>query len=405
MYCKKCGNVIGQETKFCTKCGALNEYYNSKNNAKPQKKIVLFLVAGLIIATTIIIGCTQLFGAYNKGIKVARQNMKDGNYEEAISYLEGAEDKNNKKLELYRLKIQAYANLPDRAGEIGIAYRDAAANCRNADDLIDDIIQAAQQYIIDGNSVAAMEALKVTYRESDNQEIYNAWIDIAKQASDNVLQIVYPLIENNDMKALGNEIMQEKYIDLMLNFPDDANLIYMLNQNSNDTGIGLGLYYIERSTSRSAMSKSETAYDDENLESKKTVGYGNIAIYYGNYENGKRVGNGKFVSVRGETDYYIFDGAWVDDAPNGYGTVTTPFIDKDEVMSGNLVNGLWEGDVIMQSGSNSGYHFNFTNGIPKVYGYSDGSVILGQKPNAIRCYGVETKDKTWGVIGYCEYDY
>lgn len=133
--------------------------------------------------------------------------MKNGNYEEAITYLEGAEDKNNKKLELYILKIQAYANLPDRAGEIGIAYRDAAANCKNADNLIDDIIQAAQQYIIDGNSVSAMEALKVTYRESDNQEIYNAWIDIPKQASDNVLQIVYHLIENNDMKALGNEIM------------------------------------------------------------------------------------------------------------------------------------------------------------------------------------------------------
>ena len=405
MYCKKCGSVIGQETKFCTKCGALNEYYNPENTVKSKKKNILFSIVGIVIAVAVVIGCTQIFGAYNKDIRAAKQNMKNGNYEEAISYLEGAEDKNNKKLELYRLKIQAYANLPDRAGEIGMTYRDAVANCRNADDLIDDIIQAAQQYIIDGNSVSAMEALKVTYRESDNQEIYNSWIDIAKQASDNVLQIAYPLIENNDMKALGNEIMQEKYIDLMLNIPDDANLIYMLNQNSGNTGIGLGLYYVERSASHSTMSKSETAYDGENIEDKKVVGYGNIAIYYGDYENGKRVGNGKLVSVKNSTNYYIFDGTWVNDTPNGYGTVTTPFMDKAEVMSGNLVNGLWEGDVTMRSGSDSGYQFHFTNGIPTVYGYSDGNVILGKRTNAIRCYGVEAKDKTWGVIGYCEYDY
>lgn len=60
----------------------------------------------------------------------------------------------------------------------------------------------------------------------------------------------------------------------------------------------MGLYYVERSASYSTMSKSETAYYGENIEDKKVVGYGNIAIYYGNYENGKRVGNGKLVSVK-----------------------------------------------------------------------------------------------------------
>lgn len=406
MYCRKCGNEIGDETKFCTKCGALNEYYNSKIIVKGKKKNVMFFAGISVIIILIIFACTQIFSEYNQSIRMAKQHMDNGQYEEAISYLNGAEDKDNKKLEVYKLKIQAYSHIPDNAGQIGITYKEAIDNCKNADDLIDDIIQAARQYITDENSVAAMEALKVTYRESADQEIYNAWTEIAQQVSNNILQTIYPLIESNDIEALENEITQEKYIDFMLNIPDNESLIYILNQSSDNTGTGLGIYYIDRSAHHGDLSKSETAYDGETLEDKKTVGYGNIAIYYGNYENGERVGSGKLVNVSSSSDYYIFDGTWANDMPNGYGTVTTPFIDDStEVMSGNLVNGLWEGDVIMRNGSDNGYQFYFTNGIPMVYGYSDGNVILGKRTNAIRCYGIETKNQTWGVIGYCEYDY
>lgn len=60
-------NVATLSDKKQTKCEVLNEYYNSENTVKSKKKNILFSVVGIVIAVTVVIGCTQIFEAYNKG--------------------------------------------------------------------------------------------------------------------------------------------------------------------------------------------------------------------------------------------------------------------------------------------------------------------------------------------------
>ena len=72
-------------------------------------------------------------------------------------------------------------------------------------------------------------------------------------------------------------------------------------------------------------------------------------FYYGDYVNGERKGNGtEFIAYifADTTGYYVFNGEWNDDAPNGEGIVTEINVFCDYVRkSGTLIDGLWDGRV------------------------------------------------------------
>lgn len=48
--------------------------------------------------------------------------------------------------------------------------------------------------------------------------------------------------------------------------------------------------------------------------------YTHFFIYWGNYENNNRAGDGKWLGVN-QSASYLFDGLWSDDKPNGQGIV------------------------------------------------------------------------------------
>ena len=82
-------------------------------------------------------------------------------------------------------------------------------------------------------------------------------------------------------------------------------------------------------------------------------------FYYGDYENGVRSGQGSlFVKMDGYNQaYLVYEGAWSNDKPNGAGTETSVNEDAgDELVtvtrSGNLVDGLFDGDVTVSLVSN-----------------------------------------------------
>lgn len=123
--------------------------------------------------------------------------------------------------------------------------------------------------------------------------------------------------------------------------------------DGNSTGVGVGAY------------KCDTSFG--NAEK--------IYYYYGNYVNGVRAGNGvtyAFPVGVGDTDYMLFEGVWSNDAPNGYGEYSIIRYDNSETYvtaRGNLVNGLWNGNVnylYMYNWNNVTLDLSYTavNGIP-----------------------------------------
>lgn len=74
-------------------------------------------------------------------------------------------------------------------------------------------------------------------------------------------------------------------------------------------------------------------------------GYGNYYFYYGDYVDGVKNGNGTwFINIPEYTN--IFTGTWSNGVPNGQGTESRLFSNGEvRIFSGNLVNGLWHGNV------------------------------------------------------------
>lgn len=91
-----------------------------------------------------------------------------------------------------------------------------------------------------------------------------------------------------------------------------------------------------------------------------------LSFYYGDYVNGERNGNGtQYIAYTSATE--IFTGTWNNDAPNGPGTESTFYADNDIlVLSGSLVNGLWNGAVNLtrtKSGKQYNDSFMADNGV------------------------------------------
>ena len=98
---------------------------------------------------------------------------------------------------------------------------------------------------------------------------------------------------------------------------------------------------------------------------------GGYYFYYGGYADGGRTGDG-IIFMESVNHYYLFTGAWSNDAPNGNGTVKKIWLDgsRNDTISGNLVNGLWNGRV-----SNITYEAEFDYNFDCSYTANNGQVV------------------------------
>ena len=105
-------------------------------------------------------------------------------------------------------------------------------------------------------------------------------------------------------------------------------------------------------------------------------GEGGYYFYYGDYVDGERKGKGtEFLNERAD-EYWIFTGAWDQDAPNGEGTETVvggvsynSNSRYDKISTGMLSDGLWDGPVsgiLTQSSNGEKFDLSFSavKGIP-----------------------------------------
>lgn len=117
-------------------------------------------------------------------------------------------------------------------------------------------------------------------------------------------------------------------------------------------------------------------------EGKKGIGiykanqsrFGDYYIYYGDFANEIRSGSG-FWAIVNNDEYYLFEGLWGGDSPNGYGEIKEWYGTLHEGMTyrqknGILVNGLWNGEMewnFIYPDETNINPVNFTGGIVTVF--------------------------------------
>lgn len=158
------------------------------------------------------------------------------------------------------------------------------------------------------------------------------------------MQKLYDLMAAENYGALNELYVSEETADFVGRMEDDS---YIFLPGGGTGGTGAGIYMIDS----------------------------HYYFYYGGYVQGERKGNGtEFLSFSSDS-YYLFTGAWDRDKPNGAGELRTfntqydnaGYSMDESVWQGQLVDGLWDGDVKLAITDLYGSHdlsFTANRGIP-----------------------------------------
>lgn len=169
----------------------------------------------------------------------------------------------------------------------------------------------------------------IDYYQEEYDKIKNkSWIDFFEGGYKKYGYVEFPEVTDYlDTKEKG--LIKESRIthgDFVNDFGEAEGFVYI--PEGGLTGIGLGIYSIS------------TNYPKSSYE----------ALYYGGFVNGVRTGHGRlYVMDFLLNALVLFEGEWINDAPNGLGS----YVVKDDYngsyssseVSGMLVNGLWNGTV------------------------------------------------------------
>lgn len=144
--------------------------------------------------------------------------------------------------------------------------------------------------------------------------------DLVRAASPEIMLNLYAVCESGDFETVRDIMQTDEFSEIAKKAP----VIFA------PSSIGIGIYSVQN----------------------------NFYVYYGDYDNKIRSGYGVWIGNRytynGIWDHYLFEGKWSEDAPNGRGKTTRnslydyeiPFIEYRE---GQLLNGLWHGEVYLSS--------------------------------------------------------
>lgn len=200
------------------------------------------------------------------------------------------------------------------------------------------IYEANKGIIKDANMLYAGQQLVLPGQTIGTETTTETATDTTSVAVDasTFLQSVYGFMAAQDyasMRAIDGSEVANAYVNAMT----ENHAIYI--PDGGLTGTGAGVYKYEG---------------------------GGYYFYYGDYVDGVKSGNGVWF-VSGSDYMDVFTGIWSNDEPNGQGT-RSEFHDDGKVViySGNLVNGLWNGDVnVAATTNNAQYNMSFTadNGV------------------------------------------
>ena len=267
----------------------------------------------------------SLIDAYKEGYNLTNDNGLKKNL--VTAYVDRADAMDNSD---YENKIAAYGDALDldSTNESALSGRKACAY-----DVLDDMMDA-QQY-------DQAESFINTYADSMSDVDFSSYTEKIESeralmtARHDLMEQVISLMSASDYAGMMDVDGSDNASTVVANMDGDSYVYATDGYDSSYTGKAAGVY-----TYSTLLSS----------------GY---YFYYGDYENGVRSGQGTmFVKMDGYNQaYLVYEGAWSNDKPNGAGTETSVNEDAgDELVtvtrSGNLVDGLFDGEVTVSLVSN-----------------------------------------------------
>ena len=327
MFCNQCGSEVKTGAKFCTKCGARldqpaqqdayqqeQSYYQQPQDAyqQPQqpgprdgrKKSHIGLIIGLIIAACIVIaGVVGVLLFLNRGpsmeerLEMGNRYLEDLDYDEAIEVFQEILDIDPKCVDAYMGLADAYIGVED--------YESAM-----------DILEKGYDKTEDDDLKERLEEVEVE-KESYDRKIRNEKVFAGVE---DVFENIAGYCEAGNYDELF-EYMQSDDYQRLLDVVDELEMAYCVETSHGNVGI----------------------YEVNNEV------FGNYMIYYGDYQDDVREGEGDWLGYFEGNNYHA-RGSWKADAPNGYQEVREWSNRLGEtvvyrVIKGDTVDGLWNGPV------------------------------------------------------------
>ena len=327
MFCEQCGSEVKTGAKFCTKCGARldqpaqqdayqqeQSYYQQPQPAyqQPQqpgpqdgrKKSHIGLIIGLIIAACIVIaGVVGVLLFLNRGpsmeerLEMGNRYLEDLDYDEAIEVFQEILDIDPKCVDAYMGLADAYIGVED--------YESAM-----------DILEKGYDKTEDDDLKERLEEVEVE-KESYDRKIRNEKVFAGVE---DVFENIAGYCEARNYDELF-EYMQSDDYQRLLDVVDELEMAYCVETSHGNVGI----------------------YEVNNEV------FGNYMIYYGDYQDDVREGEGDWLGYFEGNNYHA-RGSWKADAPNGYQEVREWSNRLGEtvvyrVIKGDTVDGLSNGSV------------------------------------------------------------
>lgn len=248
-------------------------------------------------------------------IYLAAEQVYPGNFEKIIDFMRKGYDITGKNADIGERLIQNYLFLAELYIDTGNGGRSAQATA----DMIE-AYEKAIEVLTDGFKITGDQRLK---EELDKiQGMYQkalAWQDYVSSVESMLGQIANYCKDENYNQVF--ELMQSKEYEKVL----------------------------ERVEELEQVHKSSTEYGEIGIYQVDSESFGNYMIYYGEYVDGKRHGQGVWLGYY-ESNNYIARGTWQADMPQGDFEVRE-WLGKlaDDVtyrvISGNVTGGVWDGNV------------------------------------------------------------
>ena len=346
----------------------------------PVRNKILILIAGCVLAVAVGLGIyNSPENRLNRQLELGQKYLEEGNYEQAVVAFNQAIEIDDRCLEAYEGGLEARLHMDDAEG-LRTFYEDALEVSRS---LTEDELTANVGYVA-ADKVYEEDVLKILelsteglYRIGENDELIAGmsghltdhleklmeeeryeevkeliekyrkyplevdWdgilarieeVERLKAENDAFMKKVYDCLAAEDYETMV-EISHSEEVAAMVARLETESYIYL--PDSEASGTGVGIY----------------TYEEQDDEASYGPGY---YFYYGSYENGQRTGRGSSFASRSHwenTFYKIFHGEWKNDAPNGYGeesNYSKSYNTSAEYYStkrGNLIDGLWDGQV------------------------------------------------------------
>lgn len=315
-------------------------------------------------------------------LRDANEYMEAGDYENAVSVYELALDYEPENEDIRCVISNAYVMLGDSYGgnEGAEQYANAlmynAAN-RNA------YWGIADYYEEKGYSDELIDVLDKGYENSGDENMLLK-SDYLKSERDRQAAIEeQQRIEEEEARALEekyNELLKTLYDCFEAGNPDDIK--ELLRQDTyislSDEVVGEKSYYYGEK-------------DDAGLRSGMGLGvYSDGFYYFGEYRDDCRNGHGMWIraaySESSAIGSFIYDGEFIDDCPNGEGVATSSYYQSKvsaggmtkQVVSGNYINGLEDGEMTLngtlKSGGSVKYKYRCNEGVAKKSSDADSGV-------------------------------